>query len=267
VKNWEAFDGTLLTVCFVYADRYVVEGTAVMIGLGLALSAKHVIDDHLDALIAGQASLYCDGMRLSGKLDIWECYALTTNGARDTGDLELLSLKLVSDIPGDGRFVVAPLTTRIPPPGELVTVAGFRFEEPVFVSSLNDPVTLAGRMYMSQGFAGEFSNPIHDSVLAPYPTIEILSGALGGMSGGAVLDRNGHLIGVTSLSLESGDQEGPTLAAWWMQAYCWRLSSHTWPSGVHYNNMALCDMQTVQIVGREYVQVLDESNFELNRWV
>lgn len=98
VKNWEAFDGALLAVCFKYGDTCVIEGTALMIRLGLALSAKHVFDDHRDALASGEAVLTCFGMRPNGGLDIWQCYAMSTHDAGRC-DLELLSLKLLSDLP------------------------------------------------------------------------------------------------------------------------------------------------------------------------
>jgi hypothetical protein len=57
VENYEYFDGALLTVCVQYGDTYAIEGTAVMIGLGLAISAKHVFDSHRAALNEGDAVL------------------------------------------------------------------------------------------------------------------------------------------------------------------------------------------------------------------
>jgi hypothetical protein len=96
--------------------------------------------------------------------------------------------------------------------------------------------------------------------LAPYPTIEIFSGTFGGMSGGAVLDTNGHVVGITSRGVNDW-----TLAAWWMQMLFGRAEL-TWPSGVDNAGEPLWKMPTVDIVGREHVRVLDEPNFELNRW-
>ena len=174
-------------------------------------------------------------------------------------------LKLVSDLPADHHLMVTPMTTRIPPPGETLTVVGFRFEDSVSTDSIHDPVALAGMMYVSKGSAGDFSYPIHDSLLAPYPTIEISSGSLGGISGGAVLDVNGHMVGITSRGWQSDDRQGPTLAAWWMQALFWRTNL-TWPPGVYDESLPLWRLPTVHIVGREYVHVLDEPHFGLTRW-
>ncbi|BBZ75437.1 hypothetical protein MANY_07740 [Mycolicibacterium anyangense] len=111
VANWETFDGALLAVCFQYGDTYVVEGTAVMVGLGLALSAAHVFDDHRDALVTGEATLTCIGMRANGAAELWRCYAMSRD-KEDQCDLELLCLELISDVPADRRFrVSAPHNT------------------------------------------------------------------------------------------------------------------------------------------------------------
>lgn len=265
VNNWEIFDGSLLAVCFKYGDMFVVEGTAVMIGMGLALSAKHVFTDHLQALIGGEAVLYCFGVRPGGLADIWECYAASSDSS-GAGDLQLLCLKLVSKFDNGRSFKVMPLVTRVPPPGEMVSVVGFRFDEFIPAETLEDPVKLGGMMYVSKGSAGELSYPIHDSVLAPFPTLEVFSGSLGGMSGGAVLDINNNLLGITSLGLDSNDNQGPTLAAWWMTAVFWRTQL-AWPPDVYPDPTAiLWDLPTVTILGREYVQLLDEPNFNLTAW-
>lgn len=264
VENYEYFDGALLAVCIGYGDTYKVEGTAVMIGLGLALSAKHVVDDHREALAGGEAVLLCMGVRGDGTVAGWHCYSM--EGAPSGSDLTLLSLKLVSDMPADGDFATIPLTTRIPPPGERLTIVGFRFDnEPVDANPVDDPVPLIGSMYVSQGAAGQFSYPIHDSLLAPYPTIEVLSGTLGGMSGGAVIDVNGHVVGITSRGLSHDDQKGPSLAAWWLPALFW-TPVISWPTGMHDGVSAVSENVTVRVVGREYVEITEDGRVNLTHW-
>jgi hypothetical protein len=259
VNNWDVFHGSLLAVGFKYGDAVVVTGTAVMIGMGLALSARHVFDDHLEALEKGAAVPVCFGVRPDGAADIWQVYALSWDD-KGAGDLQLLCLRLVSDLPADRHFRTLRLTTRIPPPGETLTVVGYRFDEPASAQSVEDPAVLAGHMYVSKGSAAEWRYPIHDLVLAPYPTIEVLSGSLGGMSGGAVFDVNGHVVGITSRGWQTEDQQGPTLAAWWMTGVFWRTAP-TWPPGVYDAAAILWNMPTVNIVGREKVQLLDEPDF------
>ncbi|WP_163890816.1 trypsin-like peptidase domain-containing protein [Mycolicibacterium hippocampi] len=264
VTNWDIFDGALLAVGFKYGDTIAVDGTAVKIGLGLALSAEHVFTDHMEAIQRGEAKPYCFGLRSDGGADIWECYA-TASDSTGSGDLQLLGLRLVSDVPASRHFRVLPLTTRIPPLGEAVTVVGFRFDPSLPADSVDDHISLPGMMYVSKGTAGEFSHPIHDTVLAPYPTIEVLSGSHGGMSGGAVLDVNGHIIGVTSRGLQHDDHQGPTLAAWWMPAIFWRPEL-TWPPHIYEQSPTLWDMPAVFIDGRENVEMRGGNEFRLLDW-
>jgi hypothetical protein len=69
VDNWEFFDGSLLAVGFREGnDVLKIEGTPIMIGPGLAISAKHVYEDRLDALLEGKEVMYCVGLRPGGLL-------------------------------------------------------------------------------------------------------------------------------------------------------------------------------------------------------
>jgi hypothetical protein len=266
VENYEYFDGALLAVCIQYGDTYSVEGTAVMIGLGLALSAKHVFDEHRPALDDGDGVGLCIGVRRDGTVAAWHVYSMAT--VPSGGDPQLLSLRLVSDMPADGDFSTIPLTTRVPPLGEHLTVVGFRFDdEPASTDAVENPVALSGLMYVSQGAAGQFSFPVHDSVLAPYPTIEVLSGTLGGMSGGAVLDVNGHVVGITSRGLQTDDKQGPSLAAWWLPAFFW-TPQLTWPSGFYNEEFStVSDILTVRVVGREHIKLTEDGRYGVTGWL
>ena len=107
-----------------------------MIGLGLALSAKHVFDDHRAAFDAGDAVGLCIGVRGDGSRSrpgTCTQWPRSPNGT----DLQLLSLRLVSDMPTDGDFSTIPLTTRVPARGEHLTIVGFRFDdEPASTDSI-----------------------------------------------------------------------------------------------------------------------------------
>lgn len=45
-SNSDYFDGALLAVGFQYGATFSIEGSAVMIGMGIALTAAHIFDDH-----------------------------------------------------------------------------------------------------------------------------------------------------------------------------------------------------------------------------
>ena len=89
-----------------YGDRFQVEGTAVMIGLGLAISAKHVLDEHMAAYIRAKGSTL-RGYASRGpsrSLDPYQIQRSPEGG----GDLALFVLKLGSDVPPGGRFTILP---------------------------------------------------------------------------------------------------------------------------------------------------------------
>ena len=101
--------------------------------------------------------------------------------------------------------------------------------------------------------------------MAPCPTIEVLSGTLGGMSGGAVLDVNGQVVGITSMGLDTDDQQGPTLAAWWLPAFFWRPQL-SWPHGFYDKDMTVSELPAVNVVGREHAKLTEDGQLNLTRW-
>lgn len=88
---------------------------------------------------------------------------------------------------------------------------------------------------------------------------------LGGMSGGAVIDVNGHVVGITSRGLTHHDQKGPSLAAWWLPALVW-APTLSWPTGIHDGPSTLSENVTVRVVGREYIEISEDGQFNLTRW-
>jgi S1-C subfamily serine protease len=258
LPTWDAFDGSLLAVGVLHDDRFKVWGTAVMIGPGLALTATHVLANHHEQIRRGEVGVVCAGMRLNGTLEAWQVRHVGHDEGdltigHDEGDLTILSLQLATPLVDGGRFTSLPLSTRTPLRGERLSVVGFRFggEAPIEA----EMATVEGWLYAAAGEVGDVSHPVRDKILAPYPTIEILCGALGGMSGGAVLDREGVVVGIVSRSLNTDDGEGPTLAAWVIPALALRPTVD-WPPGLYPADTPLVQFpNVVRIVGREYLRV------------
>lgn len=174
--------------------------------------------------------------------------------SNDGGDLAILSLGLVSELPEGRQFTSLPLTTRRPLPGEPLTIIGFRFDPDTF--------PYAGNMLTAVGEVGQVYWPVRDSVMAPFPAIEIRCGSHGGMSGGAVLDQDGAVVGVISTGLGLDDGEGPTLAAWCVGVFGWHVTA-SWPRGFYPAGTLIANIPVIRILGRERLMIKDDGTVQL----
>jgi len=210
VTNWDFFQGALLAVVVKRPDTEptVIEGTAVMIAPGLALTASHVFRDLVSDIASGQAALACIGIRTNG-LDIWPVRNVSYT---DADDLSYLSLEPQSAFASGWQVSLLPLTTRAPAVGEELTIVGFRFLE---VRERGTDYIAEGDLYAAKGEVTAVYHPMRDAVRMPFPAIEIACDSLGGMSGGAVLDGKGFLVGIVSSGYPASEgQTGTTYAAW-----------------------------------------------------
>jgi hypothetical protein len=264
VDNWDFFDGSLLAVGFREGnDVLKIEGTAVMIAPGLAISAKHLFHeryDHLGALLAGSEVLYAVGLRPGGHSDIWQLQHVTASNDGG-GDLAILSLALVSDLPAGGRFTCLPLTARRPLRGEQLTIVGFHFDKNNnLLDGVTGAVTAVGQMYAAVGEVSQFYWPVRDSSLAPFPAFEILCGVKGGMSGGAVLDKDGGVVGVVSIGFL--DEEPPTLGAWCVDVFGWHVTA-SWPRNFYPASTPIANVPVVRVLDRQHLTIKDDGTIDL----
>jgi hypothetical protein len=259
VTNWTFFNGALSTIVVRDRSASVATGTAVMIAPGLAITASHILRDRLDEVLAGDVALLGVGPTEAG-LDLWQIRKLSI--AED--DVAYLSLELASEISAAWRFRTIPITTRAPRPGELVHVVGFRLDA---VDAKDDGLSLAGDLFAARGKVRATYYPIRDRLLMPYPTIEIACGSLGGMSGGAVLDDSGFLLGVIARGLEAEDGKGPTFAAWVIGAVNRQLDV-PWPPGVYEQPVHVLDIddRLLWVEGRSNVKVLNAQTYTYQVW-
>jgi hypothetical protein len=253
VDNWEFFDGSLLAVGFIDEDIdndvLDIQGSAVMIAPGLAISVKHTFKDWLAVPPEGRKTVYCAGLRASGHADIWLLEDMTYEGE---GDLAILSLRLVSGLPHDGRFSSLPLTARTPRRGEKLTIVGFRFEPgETVVDPATGVIDATGQLYTAVGEVNEVYWPIRDTSFAPFPCIEVLCGSKGAMSGGAVIDRDGGVIGAVSTGFDGG---GLTLAAWCVHAFGWRVTQ-LWPPKLYPPDTPLATMPLIRIREPQFLRI------------
>ena len=234
VRNWGFFDGAILALGLKGQAGLDITGSAVMIAPGLALTAAHVLRDSLSQLGSGDQIPYCLGIRGDGRLDIWR----TTNISYDDGDIAFLSLELNSAIGEGGRLRRVPVTTRMPAVGETLTICGLRIPEVLS----GEVVSFAGEMLASRGIVQAVYEEGRDTVLVSFPAIEILCGSRGAMSGGAVFDASGHLIGIISAGMELESGDGPTYAAWIVPGL-FRDVTIPWPPGVYPDPVRVAEAQ------------------------
>lgn len=211
------YDGVLLSVHFFseLSDWNTVEGSAVLVAPGVAITAAHVIDDDIIALImAGSVLAFCTGLTPLGPR-FWNISEIARVGQTD---LLVLPLNYSSPIPLDGRFAHAIITTRLPKIGEIVTIVGFRADGgvrfPDFDAQANPYFPTSGGLIEYGGKimigVGEVTQHYMQGrgATARGPTIEVACVTDGGMSGGPAFDQTGMLVGILSRSINHPDGTG-----------------------------------------------------------
>jgi hypothetical protein len=247
--NWQVFEGALLGTMVGDSNSQSVVGSAAMVAPGLAVTATHNLRDDIDALLAGELALYLVGVRSSG-LEFWTVRHVSLN---EQNDLALLSVIAASPLPPDRTYWKFGMTTRTPREGEDLIVLGFVEDR----GRRQRSGEVFGGIY---GVTGKVVHVYHrrDSVLMPFPTIEIACGSLGGMSGGPVLDKQGHLVGLVSRGLDTEDGEGPTFVSWIIDGLHRKIPLE-WPQGLHKSPSSLLELDDLlaTIVGRHAVEEVD----------
>jgi hypothetical protein len=212
VHNLAHYNGVLLSVHFVTEDSTRIDGSAVMVAPGIAVTAAHVIDPHISLIMASKRHVFCAGLTPSGPR-YWHVRHFTkANGT----DLVILSLDLASPVPHGCRLAQAMLTTRLPKIGELVMIAGFRAsdENVTAEDGIYFPVKDGRLKYGIEVRIGVGEVSQHHlggrGAMPPGPAIEVACSTPGGLSGGPVFDQAGMLVGILSTSFDVPDGRGPS---------------------------------------------------------
>lgn len=254
VTNWTIFEGALLAICIARGDEKEVIGTAAIVAPGLAVTATHVLNDEIHAIMDGKASLICFGPTSSG-LQMWNVRKYSA--CEHSDDISFLSLEMASAMPEGVPLRKFALSARAPTIGETLHVVGFQMPE-VRPHSPAEKVALdaIGTLYIAAGQVTEFFPTGRDDLLLPYPSMEIACGTHCGMSGGAVLDSQGLLVGVISRGWDHADGEGPSYAAWIVGALN-RKVEVTWPPGAYAQAVELLEIHPdwLRIEGRQHVRI------------
>jgi hypothetical protein len=260
VTNWTFFEGAVMALWL--SDGVTTEsvGTAVMVAPGLAITATHTFRARLAEIQAAEIGLLCAAPTSAG-LDLWRPRELSFD---DLGDIAYMSVERASPIGDDWRLRVLPLTTRCPAVGERLHIIGLRLDKSVDDGT---SVALAGDLYAAAGAVVAVYPSGRDQLLVPYPAIDLACGSLGGMSGGAVIDNRGFLMGVISRGWSTDDGLGPTTAAWLVGALD-RTLKIPWPPGLYGPSVRLLDVheQLLRIEGRDHIHRIDDDRYDYEVW-
>lgn len=225
--------GALLTLWCQNASGGSVLGSAFLVAPGLALTAAHVIEEY-----RVNHSLYREGTSLfavpmpPGHPMTWVAHRILT---MEGGDVAILELDLHTKIPTDFTLPVFHLGTRMPLPGELVSVLGRvsldgegRPAPPTRSTSMGsarlNTITSTGRV-IEVYLRGR-------GALYPDPGLIADIAIFGGMSGGPCFDKRGMVIGVctsSSLDLARPEEKYGTISFLW-RALLERIRPR-WPAG------------------------------------
>lgn len=199
------FEGLLLIVSYSTAEKHYVLGSAVMVAPGIALCVAHVVRVFLDELAAGMVAAMFVGLASHGA-EGWKASHVTTI---DPGEICILSFEYMAQLPPGNTFHLACLTTRLPALGERLFMVGFRAGAEEFVRNDTVPAELEAHLLISNGPVLELF-PSGLGSYKPWSTLTVDGAAIGGMSGGAVFDSRGFLVGLISSSFEVGGGQLPS---------------------------------------------------------
>ena len=235
-------------------DSFSILGIAVMVAPALALAATHVLSGWLEELGDGAAAGMCIGVRGEG-LDLWKFRSISYDPA---DDVAFISLELTSPVSEDWCFSTLALTTRCPAEGEELTIVGFRFNDSGdFPADGSQPSPALGDLFAAKGTVSQVFPTGQDLVMVPFPAIEIQCGSRGAMSGGAVIDRDGLVLGVISTGWDTEDGEGPSVASWIVCGALGRTLDVPWPPGAYPEQVPVMEIPeaALRIVGRDAVNI------------
>ena len=176
-----------------------VIGSGVMIGPGLMLTASHVLDEFPPE---GTGAVFLTF--LPGATRAWlPCGRTTATGAssfapnrRKVSDLTLVSCGLNSEAHEEFPLGLAPVRLALPLIGERLWAFGYRHGDILDGAALLTPLVTSGVV------TGCY--PQGRGERMPSTCIEVEMDAMGGMSGGPVVNDDGWLVGIVSSSFEGG---------------------------------------------------------------
>lgn len=194
------FKHALLSVGIVENDELKqINGSAFMIGPGLAVTASHVVVNvELDNLVMTSLG-QCGGL-------FWKCESRST--LNDEHDIAFLSLTLASEVPTIARVYKFGVSETLPKKGDTLKLFGYRQTDlPSKCSSETVTEVSLDSLYCE----GVITDVYLDHKT---PRVAVDCGVLDGMSGGIAMNSDGLACGVISSGFDMEDGSvGPSMIA------------------------------------------------------
>lgn len=251
VANLAYYQGLIGFIAFFKDDWSTIEGSAVLVGPGAALTGFHVVAELIAQIVSGELQLMLfvpsgDGGRA------WRIRGITRVG--DT-DIAILSLSLGSVVPKRRVYRQAVLGLSLPSAGELVMISGFK-AAPDVVEAENDVYFPYDGMKIKSGLR------LYRSVGLVVPTdranpnlVQVDVRTSGGMSGGPAFNSKGECFGILSTSIDHGEEDGTSYVhALWPGMATEFDDYYLWPG----NKPTLFTLKGVEIVGRELLAISEK---------
>jgi hypothetical protein len=268
VANLAHYRGLLLSVHFVTETWGTLEGSAVMVAPGIAITATHVIQDYKSLIMENGLRPICIGYT-PVSMQIWWVRHVTTVGTLDEGtDLTVLSLELASQIPPDRTFTQAIMTTRLPEIGEQIMAVGLRasnqhvpYDKHHAFDIVEGILTYGSDVFASVGPVRMY-HPDGRRPMSSVPMLEVECATPGGLSGGPVFDKYGRVFGVLCSSM-NGEPPVSYLSCLW-PALAQPISPASF-QGHLPQHFCLLDLspQICGIEGRERLKITHDPNSEV----
>jgi len=252
VRDWEYTDGVILAITFSEPQHHTIEGSAVMVGPGIAMCAWHVIEPRIQKIASGEHGITCFGVT-EGGLHVWRVKKIT---AVPNSDLAILGLELANDLQPNATLYKSAITTRLPKVGDRLTIFGFRAGQEIFERNADSAVEFSANLLVSSGAVITRYLTGRDQVMIRWPALEVSCPSWGGMSGGPVFNSEGKVIGLLSSSFSTSENDGPSYVSLLLPGLVARFEGG-WPAGLFNNASSLLDLNPAlcSIEGREAIVV------------
>ena len=189
----------LVAVVSLDDDGATILGSGVMVGPGLLVAATHVLDEFqrdrfppvFMTFLPGKARAWLpiDVATLSKPSEFDECRTVYS-------DVSLVSCSLNSEAHAEFPLMLAPMQIALPLIGERLWAIGFRHQ------AIEDRAALVTPLISSGLVTAAYPNGRGERL--PSPCFEVNMDTTGGMSGGAVVNADGYLVGILSSSFKGG---------------------------------------------------------------